>query len=282
MNATATGAAAGTVSVTSAPSPHGGVRRWLRRARPLLGTLVEVGVEAEDGAAPLRAVDAAFDAVAEVQACLSRFDAASDLSRFHALPAGGVVTVRRPTAEVLAAAQALHEASGGAFDLSLGSAPRGWRCEDGRLHRLDAAARLDAGGIAKGHAVDRAVAALVERGCAGGWVNAGGDVRVFGTAELPIVLRDEAAGGVRPFATLADGAFATSRYGAGSRSRLHAAGRGGSAPQAHASVAAPLCLWADALTKVVAASGDAAHPLLARHGARAWLHGREGRTRWPA
>jgi thiamine biosynthesis lipoprotein len=43
-------------------------------------------------------------------------------------------------------------------------------------------------------------------------------------------------------------------------------------PAAHVSVAAPLCLWADALTKIVAASGDPAHPLLARHDARAWLH----------
>jgi thiamine biosynthesis lipoprotein len=42
--------------------------------------------------------------------------------------------------------------------------------------------------------------------------------------------------------------------------------------QAHASVAAPLCLWADALTKVVAASGDARHPVLAHYGAQAWLH----------
>jgi thiamine biosynthesis lipoprotein len=31
-------------------------------------------------------------------------------------------------------------------------------------------------------------------------------------------------------------------------------------------------LWADALTKVVAASGDVQHPLLAQHGARAWWH----------
>jgi thiamine biosynthesis lipoprotein len=38
------------------------------------------------------------------------------------------------------------------------------------------------------------------------------------------------------------------------------------------SVAAPRCLWADALTKVVAISGDTAHPLLARHGAMAWQH----------
>ena len=33
-----------------------------------------------------------------------------------------------------------------------------------------------------------------------------------------------------------------------------------------------LCLWADALTKLVAIEHDPAHPLLARYGARAWLH----------
>jgi thiamine biosynthesis lipoprotein len=42
--------------------------------------------------------------------------------------------------------------------------------------------------------------------------------------------------------------------------------------RAHVSVAAPLALWADALAKVVAVSGDDRHPLLARHSARAWLH----------
>jgi hypothetical protein len=31
-------------------------------------------------------------------------------------------------------------------------------------------------------------------------------------------------------------------------------------------------VWADALTKIVVASGDVEHPLLARFGARAWLH----------
>ena len=259
----------------TAARPGGAARRWVRRARPLLGTLVEVGVEERPGGAHLGAIDAAFGAVAAVQACLSRFDPASDLSRFHALPAGGSIAVRPPTAEVLAAAGELHEASGGAFDLSLGSAPRGWRCAGGRLHRLDAAARLDAGGIAKGHAVDRAVAVLAAGGCASGWVNAGGDVRAFGEVELPLALRDEDAGGVRPFATLADGAFATSRFDAAGRSRLHAPGR--AAPRrGHVSVAAPLCLWADALTKVVAATGDDRHPLLARHAARAWLHGGAG------
>jgi thiamine biosynthesis lipoprotein len=233
-------------------------RRWLRRARPLLGTLVEVGIPAND-ANDNEAIDAAFDAIAEVQSCLSRFEADSDVARFHALRTGRSLRLRPHGAQVLAAAQALRDASAGLFDITLGTAPSGWRCEAAQLWKLDNAVRLDLGGIGKGHAVDVAVEALMQRGCRAGWVNAGGDLRVFGDAQLPVTVRDESTGGVRPFATLADGAFATSC--------LAHAGR-----RAHASVAAPRCLWADALTKVVAFSGDAAHPLLSRHGAQAWLH----------
>jgi thiamine biosynthesis lipoprotein len=35
---------------------------------------------------------------------------------------------------------------------------------------------------------------------------------------------------------------------------------------------APQCVWADALTKVVAIRGDASDPVLARFQATAWLH----------
>lgn len=125
--------------------------------------------------------------------------------------------------------------------------------------------------VAKGYAVDRAVQALLEKGCEGGWVNAGGDLRAFGKVGVPLLLRDELAGGVRSFATLRDGAFATSHFDRCSRSKALRPASGESV-HAHASVAAPQCLWADALTKVVAISGDASHPLLARYGAQAWLH----------
>ncbi len=239
---------------------------FLRRGRPMLGTLVEVGV-AHDACA-LAAVTAAFEQILEVQAQLSRFEPHSDVSRFHALPAGGAMEVRPHAAVVLAAAQSLHDASGGMFDVSLGSGPDAWHIDAVTLQRKCASVRLDLGGIAKGHAVDRAVEGLIDAGCAAGWVNAGGDLRVFGDVRLPIVLRDEIVGGARAFATLSDGAFATSRFGADARQRA-AAHR---SVQAHASVAAPQCLWADALTKIVAISGDAQHPLLRHHGAQAWLH----------
>jgi thiamine biosynthesis lipoprotein len=104
-------------------------------------------------------------------------------------------------------------------------------------------------------------------GCPAGWVNAGGDLRAFGDIDLPLQLRDEASGGVHSFGSLRDGAFATSHFSPGMRPLA-----GLSAAHAHASVAAPSCLWADALTKVLAISGDTAHPLLARYGAQGWLH----------
>lgn len=240
---------------------------WVRRARPLLGTIVEVGALGGHAGAD-DAVRTAFEAVANIQAQLSRFEPASDIARFHAISSGTSMAVGEHAQNVLVAAQALRDETRGLFDISLGTSPEGWHCKGSQLDKFSDDVRLDLGGIAKGYAVDRAVDALIAGGCASGWVNAGGDVRVFGDIDLPLSLRDEHAGGVNPFAKLRDGAFATSHFDRYSRSKAHA-----STPvRAHASVAAPLCLWADALTKLVAISGDTAHPLLAHYGAQAWLH----------
>ena len=244
---------------------------FVRRARPLLGTLVEVGLPSSTTAANADAFNAAFQTIEHAQACLSRFDASSDVSRFNALRRGQSLTVHPIAQQILEAAHALQMASAGLFDISLGSAPEGWRLDGLVLFKLSEEVRLDLGGIGKGYAVDLAVQALQQQGCASGWVNAGGDMRAFGDINAPVHLRCETSGGVRPFALLRDGAFATSAFGPAHRSRL--AGRTASPlPSAHVSVAAPSCLWADALTKVVAASGDATHPLLGRYGASAWLH----------
>ena len=230
----------------------------VRRARPLLGTLVEVGWigavgERRDAE---RAIDDTFATVAAIESRLSRFVDGSEIFRFNGARSGDRIEIGLDACRVLAAADELRHASDGLFDITLGSGTHGWRCDGTSLVKLDDDVRIDLGGIGKGYAVDRAVAALAEAGAQAGWVNAGGDLRVFGDATVPIDLRDEASGGVRRFAQLEDGAFATSRFAAAG----------------HASVAAPECLWADALTKIVVLSGDAGHPLLARFGARAWLH----------
>jgi FAD:protein FMN transferase len=254
--------------MNAAPEPNDrGI--WLRRARPLLGTLVEVGVLADDQSG-IAVPDAAFDAIADVQTRLSRFEPQSDIARFNASPSGARQIVHAHTLAVLQAAQDLRDASNGLFDVSLGSAADGWSLEGDVLTKHHDAAQLDLGGIAKGYAVDCAVQALRARGVSGGWVNAGGDLRAFGASCLALQLRDEKHGGVRTIGRLRDAAFATSHYDARSHSRLFR--RDGATAMRHVSVAAAECLWADALTKVVAASGEASHPLLARLGAQAWLH----------
>jgi FAD:protein FMN transferase len=255
----------------------------LRRARPALGTLVEIGICVPDGHADASAgsrakvtLEAAYAAISQVERAMSAFDPASDVGCFNAAPAGTAIRVARDTAVVLRAARALGRRSGGLLDVSLGTGAGAWSLSQRRgetyLHKRAAEVRLDLGGIAKGYAVDRAFETLGARlaGTRGAacWVNAGGDLRVYGV-ELPIHLRDERVGGARPWLLLRDGALATSHFGPGARAAV--TGRA-SGDACHVSVVSPRCLWSDALTKVVALHGRSDHPILRRYGACAWVH----------
>lgn len=257
----------------SAPTPRVAVRGWLRRARPGLGTLVDIGVPTGCDAA----LEAAFDAIALVHRLMSVQEPGSDLSRVHAAEVGEPVPVHAWTAEVLGLCMDLHARSEGLFDVACGSGR--WALQPGpqlgdpsMLLRLDTGTRLDVGGIAKGWAVDQALRAAQAAGALAVWVNAGGDLRVHG-ATVPVRLRDEREGGTHTWLQLSDGAIATSDFTPGAHSELS-----GTLRAAHVSVAAPECVWADALTKVLAQLGDAQHPmalaLLQAHGAQAWVHAR--------
>lgn len=249
------------------------IRGWLRRARPWLGTLVDIGVPTGCDVA----LEAAFDAIALAHRLMSLQEPGSDLSRAHAADVDEPVPVHPWTAEVLRLCVDLHTRSEGLFDVACGSGR--WALHSGpnaddpaMLMRLDSGTRLDVGGIAKGWAVDQAVRMAQAAGAGAVWVNAGGDLRVQG-ATVPVRLRDEHHGGTHTWLQLSDGAIATSDFTPGARSELS-----GTLRAAHVSVAAPECVWADALTKVLAQLGDAQHPmaqaLLEAHGARAWVHAR--------
>ncbi|MCD8549564.1 MAG: FAD:protein FMN transferase [Shewanella xiamenensis] len=64
-------------------------------------------------------------------------------------------------------------------------------------------------GIAKGYAVDMAVSELRRAGVSGGWVNAGGDLRVFGSASLDVLCRG--SNGLSQKITVRNMALASSR-----------------------------------------------------------------------
>ncbi|WP_269633126.1 FAD:protein FMN transferase [Pelomonas sp. BJYL3] len=245
-----------------------------RRAQPVLGTLVELGLRHPDPARGAQALEEGFALLARLEGQLSRFQPASDVARFNALPGGAHLALRPATQRVMAAADWLRQRSAGRFDPTLGSGPQGWQLRGGVLHKTQAGVQLDLGGIAKGFVVDRLVALMRRSGAVWGSVNAGGDLRVFGPDPVPLLLRDEERGGLREFGQLADGAFASSHYAPGSRSQLH-----GLEPDdaVQVAVAAPSALWADALCKLaglgaLAVSGaERESALLTRLQARVWI-----------
>jgi len=196
--------------------------------RPLLGTYIEVGVRAASTRATERAAHAAFDTIGLVHRHMSFHDAASDLSRLNAEP-GRTIDVHPFTLQVLRLAKAAMTASGSGFDCTVGGLlvgrgalpdhggpsplPRGVASDIvlGRgWARLRRPVRLTLDGIAKGYAVDRAVATLRQQGAEAGWINAGGDLRVFGDMALPVQQR-QLDGTIVPLGALRDAAVATSR-----------------------------------------------------------------------
>jgi thiamine biosynthesis lipoprotein len=136
-----------------------------------------------------------------------------DPERLSRARCGVAVPVHEHTWRVLAFAQRLNRLSEGIFDPCLPEKP-------GTVQDLEltwklapavtcqAPLKLDLGGVAKGFAVDRAVKALRAAGCDAGLVNAGGDVRVFGTQAQTILLRGP-RGALQALA-LSDGAVAVS------------------------------------------------------------------------
>jgi hypothetical protein len=131
------------------------------------------------------------------------------------------VRVHRWTYRVLSCAKLLSDASGGAFDVTLGreaASHADITLLPGDRVRLKRRAEIDLGGIAKGFAVDRAVAALRRSGARTGSVNAGGDLRIFGAVPQTVRVRIPASPWMTlPLATRNEGAFATSAgyFGAG-------------------------------------------------------------------
>lgn len=167
------------------------------RVRIGMGTYIAVDAEAPDAHSLERGIDAAFQAILRVERTMHPTRHGSDLVAIHDSQAGSAVRVHPWTWEVLDICKRVHHLSDGVFDPCLPEAA-------GRLGDIGmpeasivtrrAALSLDLGGVAKGYAVDQAVAALLDEGCTAGLVNAGGDLRVFGPHGQDIVCRDPRGG----------------------------------------------------------------------------------------
>ncbi|MCC8966751.1 FAD:protein FMN transferase [Bradyrhizobium sp. Pear76] len=280
----------------------------IRRARPLLGTFVEIEVTAAAGPETDAAIDAAFDAVARVHRLMSFHEHDSDVSRVNREAGVRPTRVDAWTFEVLEAAVEMHRRSGGVFDVTVAPALQAVGLLPGadgeravvpapcvgdaiellpeRIVRFQAPdTRIDLGGIAKGFAVDRAIEVLREFDVPAGLVNASGDLRVFGAAPHAVDLRDprdplrllariEMAGEALASSARRFDLMEGSTLGASAI--INPATGEPAAAMIGATIRTSSCMIADALTKVVMILGTGAGDLLEHYGASALLVAADG------
>jgi len=210
-------------------------REWRLHDDHVLGTSFDLVVTARSQAAAMIAAGAARSEIDRLDAILSGWRGDSELA---ALNASSERVVSRDLFEVLQTAEAWRVATDGAFDARQGAATGARRAGLQRAVltdavQLDAATRtvtkpaalsFDLDGIAKGHIVDRALAAAraASPDVTGLMVDLGGDLRCWGQAgrgeawRIGVADACETADNAAPAMTLAfhDGAIAYSGRGA--------------------------------------------------------------------
>ena len=268
----------------------------MTRCKPLLGTFVEISID-ED--VPMEVINSAFASIEMIQSLMGFHHPQSKLSQINRLAHQKAVNIHPWTSQVLTTAKKIHRHSHGLFNCGIGHrlVTAGLLPQHINLANLDLGGIedihflapdliqsnrpvcLDLGGIAKGFAVDMAVKILISEGCHSGIVNAGGDLRLFGDTPKRIHIRSpDQLNQLLDIGEFQNCAIATSS--------LHFSKR--DCQQSHIinplaieengihinfegsySILAKECIYADALTKVLAISGQERHPCFDRFNAQA-------------
>ncbi len=176
--------------------------------RPQMGLPFRIVLYATDGHAATNAAEAAWKRIAELNSILSDYEEQSELSRLSRTAGSGrAIPIGPDLWRVLVRSQEMSRASGGAFDVTVGPLVQLWRRarrqralpEPDRITAARAAVgwrwvelryptrsvrlvapgmRLDLGAIAKGYALDEALAVLRHQGISRALVSGGGDMVV--------------------------------------------------------------------------------------------------------
>lgn len=274
------------------------IQASLQRVRPLLGTYVDISASGDVPEEVNEVMLAAFAKIERIHRLMSYQDSSSELSRINREAHAGWVWVSPELSEVLHHSRRIATVSGGLFDptvapvlCGMGYLPRhkdaprpsgqgDWRdiVVEGRRVRFSRRIRIDLGGIAKGYAVDCALAILRDAGMRAARVNAGGDLALFAPQPEDVHVRHPRnPSTLLRLLQMREGAVATS---AGYHQACRRGGRWVTPlvnPHTReclclkdsVSVVAKDCMTADALTKVVAADLKAAPECLRSLGAQA-------------
>jgi thiamine biosynthesis lipoprotein len=188
---------------------HSGVAagRWVRREEAIMGTAISAELWAADQRLGHAACAAVMEEMHRIDRLMSPHKEYSELSRINRDAARRAVPVGEEMFRLLERAQSFARLSGGAFDITYAAVGHlydyrsGIRPDERALEAARAAVgwqhleldartrsvrfgrpgmRIDLGGFAKGHAVDRSIALLQRLGIEQAYVAAGGDSRVLG------------------------------------------------------------------------------------------------------
>ncbi len=271
--------------------------RYIDRWSWAMGQPVRLQLFHESEAAGFEAAQAAFAELRRIEARLSRFDDASDLSELNRQAGRGWVPVAADLRAVLAAAGRYRRETRGDFDVAVEPLMRTWGFREARMsapgvrelaaaqaalaattvevvgHRVRVGrsdAALDLGGIGVGYGLDRAGEVLRRHGVTAALLDVSGDLLAVGAPPgatgWPVDIVDpRVVGGVLATAGLRDEALATSAVTINTV-RLTGVRRGhvidphGGAPveqRLQATVVAASGLAADALSTALLVSGSA-------------------------
>lgn len=178
-------------------------------SQPHMGTIVRIVADCDDAEKFQKATDTAFDRIRAIEQICSDYRSDSEVLQLSGKsPTTEPISVSDDLWNVLSKAQEVNLASQGAFDVTVGPLTKEWRrfrrrgqldreriekvlaavgAKHLQLHEKSQSAslatsdmRIDLGGIAKGYAIDVALAVLSEQGITRALVDAGGDIAVTG------------------------------------------------------------------------------------------------------
>lgn len=115
----------------AAPAPASVADNLLERRLSVMGTSLDIAIEAADRATALAASERAVAALEAAEARLSTWRDDTELARLNQAPAGEPVTLSEELAADLAAVQWCWKETGGAFDPSVGPLVRAWGLREG-------------------------------------------------------------------------------------------------------------------------------------------------------
>ena len=180
---------------------------WFEDSQAVMGTRVHAELWADDGAVARRVLGAILGEMQRIEAAYSPYLAESELSQLNQHAASGWMQVSAELFDLLEKSRQVSQMTHGAFDITYASAGRYYDYREGirpdeellasaikainyRYVELDPVAGsvryarsevyVDLGGIAKGYAVGRCIAIMVDAGVEHGSVTAGGDSRILG------------------------------------------------------------------------------------------------------